>query len=437
MTALVREPVTALASVEREDLVRHEGVIATGLKTFVAVGNALVDIRDRRLYREDYDTFEEYCRDRWNLKRQRAYELMDSAEVTRDLSEISDKLPERESHTAPLSPLAPTERQDAWAYAQHIAGDGRMTARVVELARDELADLRSAVSTAGGIWYSSRDGKHMVGLPDQPDRRYSTEELREALGITTVEVAPAPAELPQPTPPAMVCQTCGTAAKVLYGNDCQGCYTTRQVTLKINAAQHAGPASDERRAALDDAKALLPMMPVGEFKDLAVDRWRQLNNEYLNARASLHHIVIEENGRAVVELRPRFAAFSRALSLDAHGYFIVNGTPGEFPNGVLRTNDVNALVTYLRSLEQREGGPYDDQDADELRTEAREELRAWLRISSPLALLIVALGICERDKRESIVTMELDELEDLIIGRVLAGCYSGGPALLWQLMRGV
>jgi hypothetical protein len=33
-----------------------------GIKTFIEVGSALLEIRDDRLYRESYGTFDDYCR---------------------------------------------------------------------------------------------------------------------------------------------------------------------------------------------------------------------------------------------------------------------------------------------------------------------------------------------------------------------------------------
>jgi len=56
-----------------EDANHHEA--------FVAVGLALKAIRDRRLYRERYGTFEEYSARRWELSRRRGYELCAAAEV--------------------------------------------------------------------------------------------------------------------------------------------------------------------------------------------------------------------------------------------------------------------------------------------------------------------------------------------------------------------
>ncbi len=39
---------------------------AAFVQTFYEVGNALLQIRDERLYRQTHSTFEEYCREKWS-----------------------------------------------------------------------------------------------------------------------------------------------------------------------------------------------------------------------------------------------------------------------------------------------------------------------------------------------------------------------------------
>ena len=60
-------PFAALTPIESDRLALEESTIDRGLKTFVAVGNALAAIRDKRLYRQTHGTFEAYCEQRWNL----------------------------------------------------------------------------------------------------------------------------------------------------------------------------------------------------------------------------------------------------------------------------------------------------------------------------------------------------------------------------------
>ena len=49
-----------------------------------AIGPALKEIRDSRLYRAEYRTFEEYVRVRWSYSKSHAYRLIDFAKATAD-----------------------------------------------------------------------------------------------------------------------------------------------------------------------------------------------------------------------------------------------------------------------------------------------------------------------------------------------------------------
>lgn len=56
-------------------------VIESWLRTFVEVGEALMEIRDARLYREGFGSFEDYCRERWSFSRVQAHRLIEASEV--------------------------------------------------------------------------------------------------------------------------------------------------------------------------------------------------------------------------------------------------------------------------------------------------------------------------------------------------------------------
>ena len=70
---------------EWSKLRQHEHVIETGQQTFVEVGVALAAIRDEKLYREKYATFNDYCEKKWGWTRQHAYRLMEQAGVVESL----------------------------------------------------------------------------------------------------------------------------------------------------------------------------------------------------------------------------------------------------------------------------------------------------------------------------------------------------------------
>ena len=120
------EPIelSALGSDEKVLLNECESIIEKGFNTFTEVGNALFEIRNNKLYRENHTTFEDYCKQKWQIKRQRAYELMDAAGIVNTLSEISDKtetskntLNIKESHAAALGKIPVDIRGEVWQEA--------------------------------------------------------------------------------------------------------------------------------------------------------------------------------------------------------------------------------------------------------------------------------------------------------------------------------
>jgi hypothetical protein len=110
-----------------------EQVVRKGLGTFIEVGVALVEIRDRRLYRDaGYTTFERYCRERWGWSRQHAYRLIDGAQVAALVSPIGDT-PANESQARALAPLAHADEERAVALWSELRAHhgAHLTAHVV------------------------------------------------------------------------------------------------------------------------------------------------------------------------------------------------------------------------------------------------------------------------------------------------------------------
>jgi len=118
----------ALTKVEKNRLAELEAVIDRELPRFeesgTAIGVALVEICDSKLYRQTHSTFEAYVRERFDKSRQWAYQLIDAAAV----SSVLDKagLPAIRSRRALLE-LLPVLRHD---------GDEA----VVEVVREMLAE---------------------------------------------------------------------------------------------------------------------------------------------------------------------------------------------------------------------------------------------------------------------------------------------------------
>lgn len=74
---------SALSKNEAAILKGCEATIAKGKQTFVEVGMALCQIRDDRLYRVEFGSFNEYCEARWGWSDNYARRLISAAEVVK------------------------------------------------------------------------------------------------------------------------------------------------------------------------------------------------------------------------------------------------------------------------------------------------------------------------------------------------------------------
>lgn len=68
-----------LTTLEITRLEKLEATIKSGQQVFVEVGAALTEIRDKKLYRDEFNTFEFYCQSRWGWSRQHASNLIQSS----------------------------------------------------------------------------------------------------------------------------------------------------------------------------------------------------------------------------------------------------------------------------------------------------------------------------------------------------------------------
>jgi len=116
-----------LKALEQNRLKQLEEIIERGKKTFVEVGLALLEIRDKRLYKESHSSFDSYCRERWGYSRQYGHQLMAAAEVS-SMLDISNP---RQAYE--LAPLVKADEQEAvkiWRDLKEEYGD-KVTAGLI------------------------------------------------------------------------------------------------------------------------------------------------------------------------------------------------------------------------------------------------------------------------------------------------------------------
>ena len=116
-----------------------EATIERGMQTFVEVGLALMEIRDGRLYRAEFGTFEEYCQERWGWTRMRASQLIAAAVVVENVNNCL-QIPATESQARPLAALPPAQQREAWREAVDTAPNGKITAAHVQAVVDRMTE---------------------------------------------------------------------------------------------------------------------------------------------------------------------------------------------------------------------------------------------------------------------------------------------------------
>jgi hypothetical protein len=142
---------------EEESLESYEEVLRKGLETFFEVGNALLAIREGRLYRTQFPSFDVYCRERWGIGRTYAWRVIGAAERLRLLSaDDQTPRPTSEFQMRPFLKLEPEAFPLAWRTVIAEAKDGRVTSHLIGKL---LADRNQGVCGKSARKKRSRRGR--------------------------------------------------------------------------------------------------------------------------------------------------------------------------------------------------------------------------------------------------------------------------------------
>ncbi|MEO1399699.1 MAG: hypothetical protein AAFV72_00410 [Cyanobacteria bacterium J06635_1] len=159
ITTVEIDALEPLTGSEQAALAVQEQRIESATETFfITVGEALKIIRDQRLYKATYNTFEAYCQTRWGYTRDRAYKLIRAIDTYNTLAQSArvDTLPSGERQIRELDKLPDSDqRVDAWVQAAGTAEGSQPTVAETKAAvkrvqqRAQVAPGSKAVVIAG------------------------------------------------------------------------------------------------------------------------------------------------------------------------------------------------------------------------------------------------------------------------------------------------
>ncbi len=160
-----------LDSKEKNRLNELEIVIKDNIQGFFKTGFALSEIKNNKLYRENFGTFEDYCSERWDMGQNYANKNIKASEVVKNLgpivsasesgtivplsvNQLNDNLsptgegfkvlPKNEAQARPLTKLKPELQRIAWKQAIDTAPDDKVTAahikKIVKVFQNNLVE---------------------------------------------------------------------------------------------------------------------------------------------------------------------------------------------------------------------------------------------------------------------------------------------------------
>jgi protein gp37 len=174
-----------IATAVAQRLAILEATIERGLSTFIEVGNALVEIRDERLYHEQgFRTFEDYCRQRWGWGRNYANKQIAAARVIQNLgTTVPKSVTERQARE--LASLSAEQQREVAATIDFT----KATAKDIHLAVEESnkpeskpAPERESDFITLAQWKSMSDAKQEAAFAIRREDGHFNEQDGENIG---------------------------------------------------------------------------------------------------------------------------------------------------------------------------------------------------------------------------------------------------------------
>ena len=157
-------------------LAQLESIIERTRKPFIEFGKALLEIRDSKLYRPQYSTFEQYCQGRWRFGRRHVNQVIRSSQAvlqlqdTQNLGTMVPKI-QTERQARALADVPKDQRPEVLKEAEK---SGKLTARSITEAAEKIVKAE--------VIERDHEG-HQIPLPAQDtwNRRHEVDEFLQHL----------------------------------------------------------------------------------------------------------------------------------------------------------------------------------------------------------------------------------------------------------------
>jgi len=133
---------STLTDSEAEDLSRLEKDVRRNLQSFLVAGRALLEIRERKLFRETHDSFEDYAAERFGISESHANRLIAAAEVVENVSTPAGCPVENERQARELSQFTPEFQQKVVAELKGPVSAPVISEAALDLGKKMFAELK-------------------------------------------------------------------------------------------------------------------------------------------------------------------------------------------------------------------------------------------------------------------------------------------------------
>lgn len=157
-----------------------EVIITNNLGAFYKVGLALKEINLKRLFRNEFETFEAYCRGKWDLGSKYAYRLIGSVEVVDNLQNVANlatsdktttgfKLPFNEAQVRPLLGFTADIQRQVWQKVLE-SGNKISSTAVIRAISEILDEAEETINTV-------RENIEENDKPEEPDEEFKLDKI--------------------------------------------------------------------------------------------------------------------------------------------------------------------------------------------------------------------------------------------------------------------